>query len=40
MGGAAEDLAADFGFDFYNGFALDTMYSGPALFQRENMTLA
>jgi hypothetical protein len=34
MPGAAEDLAASFGCDFYNGFALDTTRRGPDTFHR------
>jgi hypothetical protein len=36
MAGAAADIAAVFGFTFYNGFAVDTTTAGPAFFTREN----
>lgn len=39
MGGAAEDLAAAFGFKFTNGFAVDTSSSGPAYFYRSDKSL-
>lgn len=39
MGGAAKDLAAAFGFSFYNGFALDTLNRGPSIFTRSSNTL-
>jgi hypothetical protein len=32
MAGAAEDLAREFGFEFTNGFAVDTITRGPAFF--------
>ncbi len=37
--GAAKDLAAAFGFEFTNGFAMDTLNRGPALFYRKDKTL-
>ncbi|HKI88267.1 MAG TPA: DUF4350 domain-containing protein [Draconibacterium sp.] len=41
MAGAAKNLAAAFEFNFYNGFALDTISkSGPAIFKRSDATLA
>jgi hypothetical protein len=40
MGGAAEKMAAAFGFGFSDGFALDTARGGPALFTRADGTLA
>jgi hypothetical protein len=39
MGGAAEALAAAFGFKFTNGFAADTSSPGPARFYRKDNTL-
>jgi len=39
MGGAAADLAAVFGFQFTNGFAIDTVNQGPAYFYRNDNTL-
>lgn len=37
MAGAAKDLAAEFGFEFSNGFVLDTNSQGPAFFNlKEN----
>lgn len=39
MGGAAADLAAAFGFEFTNGFATDTINSGPSYFNRQEKTL-
>jgi hypothetical protein len=39
MGGAAADLAAGFGFEFTNGFAMDTASRGPAFFNREDGSL-
>ena len=40
MGGAAADMAATFGFQFTNGFALDTSARGrPAVFDRTSGTL-
>jgi hypothetical protein len=39
MGGAAEKLAAAFGFRFTNGFAADTSTPGPAYFYRNDNTL-
>lgn len=39
MAGAAKDLAAAFGFTFYDGFALKTTGQGPSEFSRENLTL-
>lgn len=40
MAGAAKDLAAVFGFEFTNGFAFDTVSSGPAFFTLKEGTLA
>ncbi|MEM7108439.1 MAG: DUF4350 domain-containing protein [Bacteroidota bacterium] len=40
MAGAAQDLAAAFGFGFTNGFVLDTARRGPAIFKLEDGTLA
>jgi hypothetical protein len=40
MAGAAEELAASFGFGFNNGFAMDTVNPGPAFFSLEDQTLA
>ena len=37
--GAAEKLAAAFGFEFRNGFALDTLKEGPAVFRRADGSL-
>jgi len=37
--GAAEKLAAAFGFEFQNGFALDTLKEGPAVFRRADGSL-
>jgi len=37
--GAASDLAAAFGIEFNNGFALDTTQRGPAFFRRSQGTL-
>ncbi|MFA6126188.1 MAG: hypothetical protein WC699_02690 [Bacteroidales bacterium] len=39
MAGAAKDLAAVFGFDFSNGFALDTLGRGPDVFTLKDNTL-
>ncbi|MEL6863984.1 MAG: DUF4350 domain-containing protein [Bacteroidota bacterium] len=39
MAGAAEDLASAFGFEFTNGFVLDTLKRGPAIFNLEEKTL-
>ena len=39
MAGAAHDLAAVFGFDFTNGFAVDTSNKGPSLFTVRDNTL-
>jgi hypothetical protein len=39
MGGAARDLAATFGFEFTNGFALDTASRGAAFFIRQQGSL-
>lgn len=39
MGGAAQDMAAAFGFKFTNGFAGDTATPGPARFYRKDNTL-
>ncbi|UCC99669.1 MAG: hypothetical protein JSW66_07240, partial [Phycisphaerales bacterium] len=37
--GAAEKLAAAFGFEFSNGFALDTLKEGPDVFRRSDGSL-
>ena len=39
MGGAAKDLAAAFGFKFYNGFAFDSLTGGVISFSRKEGTL-
>lgn len=39
MAGAAKDLAAEFEFEFTNGFALDTINGGPAYFNLNERTL-
>lgn len=39
MGGAAEEMAAVFGFSFTDGFAVDTALGGPSLFCRADGTL-
>mgnify|MGYP002412312108 CR=1 FL=1 len=39
MAGAAKDLAAVFGCEFTNGFALDTSARGPSLFSKKDKTL-
>lgn len=39
MAGAAKDLAAVFGFEFTNGFALDTSVRGPSFFYLKDKTL-
>ncbi len=39
MAGAAQDLAAAFGFEFTNGFALNTESQGPSLFDLKEKTL-
>ena len=39
MGGAAANLAANFGFRFTNGFAIDTTSQGPVIFKRSDRTL-
>lgn len=39
MAGAASELAAAFGFEFTNGFALDTLSRGPAFFNKKEGTL-
>jgi len=39
MGGAAKNLAAIFGFGFYNGFAIDPMNRGTAIFTRSDSSL-
>ena len=39
MAGASEDLAMAFGFEFTNGFAIDTMSRGPTQFTTKNGTL-
>lgn len=40
FGGAAKDLAAAFGYDFYDGYAIDTTWSGVGYFCREAGTLS
>lgn len=40
MPGAAADLASVFGFHLNNGFAFDTLQSGPMIFRRSEGTLA
>jgi len=40
MGGAAAGLASAFGFEFTDGFAVDTTMPGPAFFYRNNNTLS
>ncbi len=39
MAGAAKDLAKEFGFEFTNGFAFDTLVKGPAFFSLKENTL-
>jgi len=39
FGGAASDLAASFGFEFSNGFVMDTLSPGPAFFNLKEGTL-
>ncbi|MFO7617186.1 MAG: DUF4350 domain-containing protein, partial [Bacteroidales bacterium] len=39
MAGAAEELAGAFGFEFTNGFAMDTSARGPSLFYLKDQTL-
>jgi hypothetical protein len=39
MAGAAKDLAAEFGFEFTNGFVLDTVSGGPASFSLKEKSL-
>jgi len=39
MAGAAKELAAEFGFEFSNGFALDTISNGPSIFNLKEKTL-
>jgi hypothetical protein len=39
MAGAAQELAAEFGFEFTNGFVFDTVSPGPAFFTRAESTL-
>lgn len=39
FGGAAADLAAAFGFEFSNGFVMDTLSPGPAIFNLKEGTL-
>ena len=39
MAGAAEDLAAEFGFEFTNGFVFDTISRGPIHFYADKKTL-
>jgi len=39
MAGAAKELASVFGFEFSNGFALDTVTQGPSYFNLKNKTL-
>lgn len=40
MAGAAKDLAAAFGFEFSNGFVLNTVTEGTAYFKNQDTTLA
>lgn len=40
MAGAASDFAKAFGFEFTNGFVMDTISGGPAFFRRDNNTLS
>lgn len=40
MGGAAAAIASAFGFEFTDGFAIDTTMPGPAFFYRNNNTLS
>lgn len=40
LAGAAAELAAAFQFEFTNGFVLDTLQNGPAIFKRHDGTLA
>ncbi|WP_282124324.1 DUF4350 domain-containing protein [Algibacter mikhailovii] len=40
MAGAAKDLALAFGFEFTNGFAMDTIHKGPAYFNMKDKTLS
>lgn len=39
MAGAAKDLAGRFGFEFFDGFALDTVSMGPSVFKNTTGTL-
>lgn len=39
MAGASKDLAARFGFEFYDGFAMNSRNQGPDIFNRSNETL-
>lgn len=39
MAGAATDLAKEFGFEFTNGFALDSLQRGPSIFNLKGKTL-
>lgn len=39
MAGAAKDLAAEFGFEFSNGFVFDTISDGPSVFKLQEGTL-
>ena len=39
MAGAAQDLAAKFGFEFTNGFVFDPLASGPAYFNLKDKSL-
>ncbi len=39
MAGAAKELAAEFGFEFSNGFVFDTVSDGPAVFKLQEGTL-
>ncbi|MHC1707247.1 MAG: hypothetical protein AB9842_06960 [Bacteroidales bacterium] len=39
LAGAAKDLAAAFNFEFTNGFAMDTLSGGPAIFTLKEKTL-
>lgn len=40
MAGAASDLAKEFGFEFTNGFAMDSLRRGPSIFNLENKLLS
>ena len=39
LAGAATDLASEFGFGFTNGFVMDTLSEGPAIFKRKDQSL-